>query len=108
MKQKHADLTLKYAQETDKTLEQPSTTGLDETACSASLTLDEFIFHQLKLLENFESSWRELHRDDEELYPLEMFAGDWLEQLGFWREHEDLSLPNETSAATGSERNDHE
>lgn len=57
------------------------------TTCSASLTLDEFIFHQLKLLEDFESSWRELHLNDEKTYPLEMFAGDWLEQLEFWREH---------------------
>jgi hypothetical protein len=58
------------------------------------LTLDEFIFEQLKSLEDFESSWKELHRKNDEIYPLEMFAGDWSEQLAFWREREDLILPN--------------
>ena len=57
-----------------------------------SLTLDEFIFEQLKSLEDFESSWRELHRKNDEIYPLEMFAGDWSEQLAFWREHETQDL----------------
>ena len=64
-----------------------------------SLTLDEFIFNQLKSLEGFESSWRELHRKNDEIYPLEMFAGDWSEQLAFWREREDLILPNDKDLA---------
>ena len=59
-----------------------------------SLTLDEFIFEQLKSLEDFESSWRELHRKNDDIYPLEMFAGDWSEQLAVWRERGDLILPN--------------
>ena len=59
-----------------------------------SLTLDEFVFEQLKSLEDFESSWRELHRKNDEIYPLEMFAGDWSEQLAFWRERGNSILPN--------------
>ena len=64
-----------------------------------SLTLDEFVSGQLKSLEDFESSWRELHRKNDEIYPLEMFAGDWSEQLAFWRESEDLILHNATVEA---------
>jgi hypothetical protein len=55
-------------------------------------TLDEFIFESLKALEDFELAWRELHRKNNEIYPLEMFAGDWSEQLAFWLERED-SIP---------------
>lgn len=68
-----------------------------------SLTLDEFIFEQLKALEDFESSWRELHRENDEIYPLEMFAGDWSEQLAFWREREDLILQNDERIRAGKE-----
>ena len=59
-----------------------------------SLTLDEFVFEQLKSLEDFESAWRKSNRDSVEIYPLEMCAGDWAEQLAFWQEHEDLVLPS--------------
>jgi hypothetical protein len=78
-----------------KTLTQQETSGdCVSRLVRYSLTLDEFIFEQLKSLEDFESSWKELHRKNDEIYPLEMFAGDWSEQLAFWREREDLILPN--------------
>jgi hypothetical protein len=59
------------------------------------LTLDEFIFEQLKSLEDFEVTWRELHRKNAEIYPLEMFTGDWGEQLELWRDRKDSILPND-------------
>jgi hypothetical protein len=43
--------------------------------------LDDFIFQQIKNLEDFENEWRLCNRKDEKNYPLEMFYGDWIEQL---------------------------
>jgi hypothetical protein len=43
--------------------------------------LDDFIFQQIKNLEDFENEWRVCNRKDEKNYPLEMFHGDWIEQL---------------------------
>ena len=45
------------------------------------LTLDEFIFEQLKILEDFEDHWRSKNLENEKVYPLELLSGDWLEQL---------------------------
>jgi len=53
---------------------------------STPLTLDEFVFDQLKSLEEFEKSWRERNAQDSSLYPDTLPEGDWLEQLAFWRE----------------------
>jgi hypothetical protein len=45
------------------------------------LTLDEFIFEQLKILEDFEDHWRSKNLENKETYPLELLSGDWIEQL---------------------------
>ena len=45
------------------------------------LTLDEFIFEQLKILEDFEGHWRSKNLENKETYPLELLSGDWIEQL---------------------------
>ena len=45
------------------------------------LTLDEFIFEQLKILEDFEDNWRSKNLENEKICPLELLSGDWLEQL---------------------------
>ena len=44
-------------------------------------TLDEFIFEQLKILEDFEDHWRSKNLENKETYPLELLSGDWIEQL---------------------------
>jgi hypothetical protein len=84
-----------------KSLPEPENVAQQETGgdCVSrfvrrSLTLDEFVFEQIKSLEDFELSWLELHGKNDEIYPLEMFAGDWSEQLALWREREDSILPN--------------
>lgn len=96
----------------DKSPPKPETVDQRETSgdCVSrfvrqSLTLDEFIFEQLKSLEDFESSWRELNRKNNEIYPLEMFTGDWLDQFAFWIEREDLILPNAKCAGTDASAN---
>jgi hypothetical protein len=45
------------------------------------LTLDEFIFEQLKILEDFEDHWRSKNLENKKVYPLELLSGDWLERL---------------------------
>ena len=52
------------------------------------LTLDEFIFEQLKILEDFEDHWRSKNLENKETYPLELLSGDWLEQLLTYSNHE--------------------
>lgn len=52
------------------------------------INLDEFIFQQLRSLENFENWWREKNEKDEEVFPMEMREGDWLEQLNFHAQNE--------------------
>lgn len=49
-------------------------------------TLDEFVFEQLRTLEDFENYWRSKNIEDEKAYPLELFSGDWLEQLNLWNQ----------------------
>lgn len=60
----------------------------ENTQVAGLMTLDEFIFEQLKSLEDFESSWCEMHRKNNEIYPLEMLSGDWAEQLALFRARE--------------------
>lgn len=52
------------------------------------LTLDEFIFEQLKILEDFEDHWRSKNLENKKVYPLELLSGDWLEQLLTYGNHE--------------------
>jgi hypothetical protein len=52
-----------------------------ETMKHEQQDLDDFIFQQIKNLEDFENEWRLCNRKDEKNYPLEMFYGDWIEQL---------------------------
>jgi|694.fasta_scaffold01984_17 hypothetical protein len=50
--------------------------------------LDDFIFQQIKNLEDFENEWRLCNRKDEKNYPLKMLGGDWIKQLLTYGNHE--------------------
>jgi hypothetical protein len=51
------------------------------------MTLNDYIYEQMRLLETFRVFWQQKHRENPEAYPIELEeenTGLWDEQFNFW------------------------